>query len=91
LNLVDAFLDGPRSAGPLLAAVARHAAASAHDAVSVWTDLRSPLWAAAERLRGRPRGVITYAGVRAAPWADADGSLSDPRRWRVSMGDSDVF
>ena len=90
LNLVDALLTAPRAAGPLLSAVARHASHTGHDAVSVWTDLRAPLWAAAERLRGRPRGVITYAGVRAAPWADVEG-LSDPRRWRVSMGDSDVF
>ena len=91
LNLVDACAGAPRAVGALLAGVVRYGSTSGHDAVSVWTDLRSPVWAAAERLRGRPRGVITYAGVRAAPWADGDGSLTDPRRWRVSMGDSDVF
>jgi hypothetical protein len=91
LNVVDAFYETARDALPLLEAVTAYAASTAHDVVSVWTDLRSPLWGAAERLRARPRGVITYAGVLPSMHADLDGSLSDPRRWRVSMGDSDVF
>lgn len=91
LNLVDAFCESPTAALPLLSALTAHAAHTGHDVVSVWTDLRSPVWGAAERLRARPRGVITYAGVRPSTSADLDGSLSDPRRWRVSMGDSDVF
>lgn len=91
LNLVDAFYETPRTAAALVESVTAYAAKAKYDVVSVWTDLRSPIWGAAERVRGRPRGVITYAGLRPLTLSDDDGALSDPRRWRIGMGDSDVF
>jgi hypothetical protein len=89
LNLVDAFFGSARDASALVEGLACHAAEQGCATLSIWCDLRSPVWSAGEKARGRPRGVMTYAGVRRA--ALADTALDDPRRWCVTMGDSDVF
>lgn len=90
LNVVD-FVGSPgeREARATLASVARLAADEGHGRVAWWGDVRSPVWGAMERLRARPRGIVTYGMVLGLEGAPAE--LDDPRRWSLRMGDSDVF
>lgn len=57
--------------------------------VQTWLDLYHPAFTALERLRFRPIGPITYFGIRFLSTGSAKNP--DPREWRVTMGDSDVF
>ncbi len=89
LNLVDAVVDAGDAAVSLVRGVCRYAFEEGFHRTSVWADLRHPLFSAAEKLRFGSRGPITYFGA----WlpASADAVWTDPRAWRVVMGDSDVF
>jgi len=90
LDIVDVL--GDHSPGALLAVVDAAVAFAASRGlvqITTWIDLFHPLWQVLESRRFRPSGPITYFGARAL--ARKWDAAFDPRAWRITMGDSDVF
>jgi hypothetical protein len=90
MDVVDFLGSTERAAvDEALRAVHARARALSAERVSGWLDLRHPAFPAMERMRYRPAGPITYFGIK--PLATLPDCAADPRSWRVTMGDSDVF
>lgn len=89
LNVVEALVTDIDGAVALLRGALFLGAQEGYHRVRVWADLRSVLFAAAEKLRFVPVGPITYFGFK--PLDKTSEQWGDPRLWRVTMGDSDVF
>jgi len=90
LDIVDILGDhDPASLKSAIEAASSFAGSKSLTAVQTWLDLFHPAFAPFERLRFRPVGPITYFGIRLLSPDSAKNP--DPREWRVTMGDSDVF
>jgi len=91
MDIVD-FVGAQHPAELQRALTAVHGYAQEHDiaAAACWLDLGHPAYRALERLRYRPDGPITYCGILQMGEHSSELGL-DPRNWRVTMGDSDVF
>jgi len=90
LDLVDFLGDhGQTSLASAIKAVVSLAQSKSLKTAQAWVDLYHPAFAALERLRFRPGGPITYFGLRSL--SARNRTKPNPREWRVTMGDSDVF
>lgn len=87
LDLVE--IDGePAAVAALIGHVVADAAGRQISAVSTWCSLGDPMHASFERKGFTMAAPVTYHGGRAFREGD---DLFDPRRWSVSMLDSDLF